>query len=183
MADDFTTLNVGAGGSTMDETGVSYPSAPTTRKRPRIVISGEARNAIATVLNTIPEQDEYGIVVRSIVGREFPGNPFFKFDQATLTPSNSEITIATYTVPANKQLFVTGFYVSGDVNAKYSFFYTTTRIMVLRTSVAKPSEAGLFNVVRPIASAGETVAVKVIHEVAGIQANFEATILGYLVDV
>lgn len=40
--DAFTTLNPGVSGDSMDETAVTYGTSPTTRKRPRVVIAGDA---------------------------------------------------------------------------------------------------------------------------------------------
>lgn len=182
MSDEFTNLNVGTGGSTMDESGVQYPSGPSIRKRPRIVLAGEGKDEIVRVMARPPQASEPGLVVRSMIAEEHPGVAFWAFSEVTQVPSDNEVTISAYTVPADKCLYVTGFYISGDVNGKFIIAKNTDRILAMRTSVAKLSEMGVFNVVRPIVAAGETIAIKVIHKADGIRANFEATILGYVVD-
>jgi hypothetical protein len=166
----------------MDETGVVFPTSPTDRKRPRVVIGGDTPESLVPVINADPAADAYGAVVRNIVGKEHPGTALWECGTVTLVPVGPESTVATYTVPANKTLYVASFYVSGDVNARFCFYYGSSQIIIVRTSVAKLSESVLFSVVRPAIPSGSTVTIKVLHGATGIQANFEATILGYLVD-
>ena len=64
MADAFTVLNPGVGGDVMDETGVSYGSAPLVRKRPRVVLTGEGVDDIVDTTDDLPTGLERGIVVR-----------------------------------------------------------------------------------------------------------------------
>jgi hypothetical protein len=65
MPDDFTTLNTGTGGDAIDEEAVTYGSAPTTRKRQRVVIGGSTQAQLVAVTNAVPST-EYGLVVRNI---------------------------------------------------------------------------------------------------------------------
>lgn len=183
MADDYTQLNAGSGGDVMDETGVTFNSVPNTRKRPRVVIAGENPADLAEVINSAPDGTEFGIIVRNLVGQEHPGSAFWQWNAATLVPSGYDTSVATYTVPANKRLFVTQWCVCGDVNAKYTFVFQSSVVAAIRTSPADLSSSFAFNVMRPIVNAGQTVVIKVNHGVSGIQANFDATILGYLIDV
>lgn len=67
MSDDYTTLNPGVSGDTMDEEGVTYIDSPTTRKRPRVVVGGSAAEELAKVTNTDPASTDYGLAVRPIV--------------------------------------------------------------------------------------------------------------------
>lgn len=64
MADGFTTLNPGSGGSSMDEEDVTYGSAPTTRKRTRVRIGGLAAADLAPVQTTQQTGVEAGLIVR-----------------------------------------------------------------------------------------------------------------------
>jgi len=64
MADAFTVLNPGVGGDVMDETGVSYGSAPLVRKRPRVVLTGEGIDDIVDAKGTLPNNEDIGLVVR-----------------------------------------------------------------------------------------------------------------------
>jgi hypothetical protein len=67
MADTYTVLNLGIGGDVMDESLVTYPDAPTTRKRERIVIAGDSEaQAIADVINESPAADAYALIVRNL---------------------------------------------------------------------------------------------------------------------
>jgi hypothetical protein len=70
MADDYTILNPGVGGDTMDEVGVTFPTAPIVRKRPKVVITGAGGTEvddIADVTTGTPPPDDYGLVVRPVV--------------------------------------------------------------------------------------------------------------------
>lgn len=64
MSDNYTILNPGAGGDVMDETGVSYATAPLVRKRPRVVITGEGIDDIVDTTNLIPSGAERGMVTK-----------------------------------------------------------------------------------------------------------------------
>jgi hypothetical protein len=48
----------------MDETGVSYGSAPLVRKRPRVVLTGEGIDDIVDAKGTLPNNEDIGLVVR-----------------------------------------------------------------------------------------------------------------------
>jgi hypothetical protein len=67
MSDDYTTLNPGVDGDAMDEEAVTYGGAPTTRKRPRVVIGGSSAEQLAAVGATEPASTDYGLVVRPVV--------------------------------------------------------------------------------------------------------------------
>lgn len=181
MADEYTTLNAGSGGSVMDETGITYPSSPTTRKRPRVVIAGENIDDIAPVSNTAPSSTDRGLVVRPVPDTTGPGEANVVNQQSvTLVPSNVETTVSQYIVPAGKSFYVTSWYFSGDVNAKYFLYINDELQVVMRTTVAQISGDSHFHVIRPSASESQTVKVTVQHAASGIQANFDATIMGYL---
>lgn len=64
MADTSTELNPGSGGDFMDEEAVAFGGAPTTRKRPRVVIGGAIAAALAAVQNILPRLADYGLTVR-----------------------------------------------------------------------------------------------------------------------
>lgn len=64
MSDNYTILNPGVGGDVMDETGVSYATAPLVRKRPRVVITGEGIDDIVDTTDLIPSGTERGLVTK-----------------------------------------------------------------------------------------------------------------------
>lgn len=64
MSDDYTILNPGVGGDVMDETAVTYDTAPLVRKRPRVVITGEGADDVVATTDTLPDNTDRGIVVR-----------------------------------------------------------------------------------------------------------------------
>lgn len=64
MSDAYTELNPGIGGDIMDETAVTYGVAPLTRKRPRVVITGEGLDDIVDTTDVTPTGLERGLVTK-----------------------------------------------------------------------------------------------------------------------
>lgn len=178
MTSEYTILNPGIGGDVMDETGVTYVASPTLRKRPRVVITGEGADEIATVHNQPPSGTEYGLITRQILSPN-PGTQVVHLGSVTLVPSGFEATVATYTVPSDGAFHFLGFVASGNVNAKYRLYVESTPLLSGMSSVAVPT----INISFPNAiisiNAGDTIRLKVTHYASGIQADFEGTIVGY----
>lgn len=183
MADDFTRLNLGAGGDAMDESGVTYASPPTTRKRARVVISGETQEELVVVKNTDCDATDYGLVVRNLPSAmPHPGEPITEFGEATLVAYDVETTIVTYTVPTDQIFYVTGFIGSGDINGRFRLYVDGSVIIQGRTTAAELNVQMNTGLVRPWASESQIVSLKVIHSQSGLTPNFDGTILGYVVD-
>ena len=69
MSNNYTTLNPGTGGDAMDEEGVAFTNAPTLRKRPRVVIGGNANDGADVVIPTTadpPASGTYALPVRQV---------------------------------------------------------------------------------------------------------------------
>lgn len=98
---------------------------------------------------------------------------------ATLVPSNTETTVASYTVPTGKTFYFIGFVGSGDVHGVYKLYVDSTAKLGGRSSVAVPTVAVNFPYAVFAALEGETVRVKATHFANSVQANFDATIIGY----
>lgn len=179
MADAYTELNPGVGGDVMDETGVTYPSSPTTRKRPRVVITGEGIDDIVPAPTTPPVGTEPGLVIRPIHS-PYPGTPVGDLGSVSLVTSDTETTITSYIVPVGSVFYFLGFLGQGDVHAVYRIYHASTAKMSGRTSVAVPTVQVSFSYAIFSAEAGETVSLKVTHSSPGILGNFEGTIMGYL---
>jgi hypothetical protein len=81
MADDYTLLNLGTGGDALDEEGVTFGSAPTTRKRARVRVAGAQAAELQEVKNAQPASNAYGAVVREVTPK-----------QGTLTDRSGTIT-------------------------------------------------------------------------------------------
>lgn len=64
MADSFTELNVGTGGSKIDEESLTVSA--TTVKRSRIQVAGSSANEITKVTNSAPSSTDYAAVIRPI---------------------------------------------------------------------------------------------------------------------
>ena len=176
MADDFTILNPGSGGDTMDESSVSYGTEPLIRKRPRIVIAGEGNGEIVPVITSNPTGSEYGIITRPVMG--YPGTSISSFNMTTLVPKDTETTIVTYTVPANKTFNFIGFVSSGNANALYKLYVTNDVVLAGRSSVADLTIQMTYAMSPIQVLEGNTILLKVIHQV-NAACDFEGTILGF----
>jgi len=182
MADDFTRLNPGNNGDAMDEAGITYGSPPTTRKRPRVVLTGEGKDEKAVVKNIDCDSSDYGLVVRNLpTAVPYPGDPVAQFNSVTLVPYDTETTIGTYTVPASTIFYLVGFIGSGDINGRYRLYINGSVVIQARTTAADLNVTLQTGIVRPIATAGQSVTLKVIHSIQGLSPNFDGTILGYAV--
>jgi hypothetical protein len=177
MADDYTILNPGAGGDVMDESLVVYPTAPTNRKRPRVVITGEGIDDIADAKASNVMGGEMGLVTRPVLPN-YPGAETNTFDDVSLVPANTETTVVTYTVPVSQTFYFLGVHTSGNANALFKVYVDGSVVLAGRTSVANLnwSQAYSFSPIKVIE--GVTISVKVIHR-ASADCDFEGTILGY----
>lgn len=177
MADDYTILNPGAGGDVMDESLVVYPTAPTNRKRPRIVITGEGIDDIAEAKLSNVVGNEMGLVTRPVLPN-YPGTETNTFGDVTLVPTNTETTVVTYTVPASQTFYFLGVHSSGNANALFKVYVDGNPILAGRTSVANLnwSQAYSFSPIK--VTEGVTISVTVLHQ-ASVACDFEGTILGY----
>jgi hypothetical protein len=177
MADDYTILNPGVGGDVMDETLVVYPSAPTNRKRPRVVITGEGIDDIVPAQIIPTDGSEFGLVTRPIVPN-YPGTEANTFGIVSLVLTGIETTVVTYTVPVGKTFYFIGLNTSGNANALYKLYVDGSVIIAGRSSVANLTLNLTYSYSPIKVVAGDTIAIKVTHQ-AGVSCDFEGTILGY----
>ena len=178
MADDYTILNPGVGGDVMDESLVVYPSAPTNRKRPRVVITGEGLDDIVPAQTTNVTGAEFGLVTRPIVPN-YPGDQANTFGLVTLVPTSSETTVVTYTVPSSKTFYFIGFTASGNANALFKLYVDGSPILAGRSSVANLTLNNVYSYSPISVDEGLTITLKVTHQ-ASVGCDFEGTILGYI---
>lgn len=177
----FTELNVGGGGSVMDESGIVYsvPGEPTDRRRSRIVISGENLNDITEIKNSQITGVEYGLVTRNI--------PFCPTDSQIIYNTVSSVAastltvITTYTVPAGDTLFFRGFSGTGNVPAIYRIYVNGTAKLSLRTTSAFPNASLLYDSPVMQVAAASIITLEAIHYSTGVSADFEGSIIGFLV--
>jgi hypothetical protein len=177
MTDDYTILNPGFGGDVMDETLIVYPTSPTNRKRPRVVLTGEGIDDIVPAQTSPTDGTEFGLVTRPVVP-SYPGLEANIFGLVTLVPSNVETTVVSYAVPVSKTFYFIGLNASGNANALYVLYVDGSSTLAGRTSVANLT-LSLNYAYSPIkVSAGDTISIKVTHY-ANTSCDFEGTILGY----
>lgn len=177
MADDYTILNPGVGGDVMDESLVVYPSAPTNRKRPRVVVTGEGLDDIVASSLTNVTGSECGLVTRPVVPN-YPGTQNNTFDTAVAVPTNTETTVVSYTTGASESFYFVGLVSSGNTNALYKLYVDGTPYLAGRTSVANLTLSLSYSFSPLKVDASTTIEIKVLHK-AGVNCDFEATILGY----
>ncbi len=107
-----------------------------------------------------------------------PGStPANTYAEVTLVPPSSLTTVASYTVPAGKSFYIQGFVAGGTANAWFKLQINGVTVMSARSTTAQQTVTPSFLTSCPVASAGQTVTIKVIHEESS-NADFEGTILG-----
>ena len=179
MSNQFTELNPGSGGSIMDETGVTYPTAPTVRRRTRIVLAGDGLNELVQVKNTDLNGDEYGLIVRSLP--TCPTNSILSYNQDAAVSDNTETTLTSYTVPAGTTFYFTGVVAQGDLPARFRIYIDSNIQLSYRTVSSNPAFQQTFSLPPFTAAAGSVIYLKVTHFISGVSGDFEGTILGYTI--
>jgi PKD repeat protein len=178
MTDDYTILNPGFGGDVMDETLIVYPTSPTNRKRPRVVLTGEGIDDIVPAQTSPTNGTEFGLVTRPVVP-SYPGIEANLYADVSMVPSGIETTIVTYTVPVDKTFYFIGLNASGNANGLYKLYVDGTSTLAGRTSVANLTLSINYAYSPVKVEAGDTIAIKVTHY-ASVACEFEGTILGYI---
>ena len=184
----FTELNLGSGGSIMDETKIDFPigPGPTTqlRHRARTVIAGENPEDITTVTNTNIQGCEYGLVTRNI---PYVSNLNPVFSSITNVIINST-TLVSYVVPADNIFNFTGFNVSGDLPALYQVItydlaISPSTILSVRTNPSNLNHNIQFTT--PILQLPAGYQIKIVCSLLSSfggnppAANYEGTLLGF----
>lgn len=175
----FTELNVGSGGSFMDETGVTYPTSPLVRRRTRIVLAGDAIDELVQVKNTNLDGTEYGLVVRSLPA--FPTNSVLIYNQDAAVVDNVETTVASYTVPSGTIFYFTGVVAQGDLPARFRVYVDGNPQLSYRTVSSNPAFQQSFSMPPFTVAAASIISLKVTHFISGVTGDFEGTILGYTI--
>ena len=184
----FTELNLGSGGSIMDETKVDFPIGPgpitQLRHRARTVLAGENPEDITSVINDHVEGCEYGLVTRNI---PYVSNLTPVFGSITNLIINSTVLVS-YTVPTNNIFNLTGFNVSGDLPAlyqviSYDLSSAPTTLFSVRTNPSNLNHNIQFTI--PVLRLAAGYQLKIICSLLSTfggnppAANYEGTILGY----
>lgn len=184
MSHDYTQLNAGCDGDFLDESGITYPTDPTLRKRSRVVISGDVdKDELAGVVNVQPSSNDYGLVTRPIpFATPHPGIPIINYYAVDSVPDNVETVIGIYTVPVGYKFYLANALASGDINARYKLYLNDVLTLQGRTTAAYLNiEMGLGTTVRPSITTGQQVKLSLIHCLVGQLPNFNGTIVGYIV--
>jgi hypothetical protein len=99
------------------------------------------------------------------------------YGEVTSVPSFATTTIVSQVVAVPKTS-VKGFFASGTVNALFKLQVNGVTFLSGRSTVSQQTVKEKTQKSSITANAGDTVALTVIHEVSGVLANFEGTILG-----
>lgn len=179
MSNQYTELNPGYGGSVMDETGITYATAPVLRRRTRLIVAGEGIDDICQVKNTNLNGSEYGLVVRPLPTT--PSNSILEFNTNNSIADSVETILVSYTVPAGKTFYFTGLVTQGDVPAVYRVYIGGSCKMSFRSTSSNPCITQSFHMPAFSASASSVITIKVTHYISGVTGGFEGTLLGYIV--
>lgn len=184
----FTELNLGSGGSIMDESKIDFPigPGPTTqlRHRARTVLAGENPDDITSVINDHGQGCEYGLVTRNI---PYVSNLTPVFGSITNVVINASVLVS-YVVPSDTIFNFTGFNVSGDLPAlyqviSYDLSSTPTTLFSVRTNASNLNHNIQFTI--PVLKLTTGYQLKIICTLLSSfggnppAANYEGTMLGF----
>lgn len=111
-----------------------------------------------------------------------PGaTPVPTYDEVLAVPANSLTTVTFYTVPAGKTYYAQGFVAGGTANAWFKLDINGNVVLSARSTTAQQTVTPSFLGATPLALAGETVTLKVIHSAIGVTPDFEGSILGVII--
>lgn len=106
--------------------------------------------------------------------------PYKEYNSLTGT-FNTEATIISYTVPANKTLIITGINWGGEADGKFVLYIDTSEILVFRNSAANRTQFLTIGDNNFTATTGQTVELKVTNcSHRQNSATYEATLIGGL---
>jgi hypothetical protein len=105
--------------------------------------------------------------------------PVLAYSEVTLVPSFGTTTVVSYFVTAPK-VSILGFIGSGTVNAWFKLQVNGVTQLSGRSTVSEQTIEETTDDSGIIATAGQTVTLTAIHEVSGVLADFEGTILGVM---
>lgn len=176
MSDAYTQLNQGMGGDVMDEAGIQFPDGPSLRKRPRVVITGETKDAIAEVTQASPTGDEYALLTRVVPAPT--AEQVVQYGTVSLVSATSETTICSYTVPTGKRFYFLGVHGSGQASARFRVYTDSSPILTARSTAAAPNVMIAFSTPAFSIAEGTTIYLKVTHFEDGILPEFDGTIIG-----
>ena len=181
MSNKYTELNLGAGGSVMDESGLVYavPGEPTDRRRARIILAGDNINDITQIKNIQVSGNEYGLITRNIPF--CPATSNIIYDTVSTVAANNLTVITTYTVPSGKTFYFKGFAGTGDVPAIYRIYVDGSPQMVVRTTAASPNASLIYDTPVFQVATATIITLEVIHYTAGVNGDFEGSIIGFLI--
>ena len=184
----FTELNLGSGGSIMDETKIDFPigPGPTTelRHRARTVLAGENPEDITSVINDHAQGCEYALVTRNI---PYVSNLNPIYGSITNVIINQTVVVS-YVVPSDTIFNFTGFNVSGDLPAlfqvkSYDLASSPTTIFSIRTNPSNLNHNIQLTVPALRLPAGYQLKIigTLLSSYGGNPpaANYEATLLGF----
>ncbi len=177
----FTQLNIGVDGNIMDETGITYPTGPPDRRRARIIIAGDDIDKLSEVTNLQLSGTEYALAVRPI--ESWQGGMLFEFGYSTISKTDPETELVTYTVAPSTTFYLTGLNLSADGVGLFKVYIdngvTNSQALQFRNNVTNYNI--MVNNAMPMleVTAGSTITVTGKNTTTPTNATFEATLMGY----
>jgi len=111
-----------------------------------------------------------------------PGaEPVPTYDEVLAVAANVLTSITSYVVPVGKDFYAQGFVAGGTANAWFKLDVDGTVILSARSTTAQQTVTPSFLGATPLAVAGQTVTLRVIHNTVGITPDFEGSILGVII--
>jgi hypothetical protein len=106
------------------------------------------------------------------------GAAVWQYDEVTLVPPNVETAISTYIVPSGVTFYLVGFVASGDCTAIFKLYIGSNVVFAGRNTPANLTvEVSALQVLQT-ATTGNSVSLTVLQTTAGVNGNFEGTIIG-----
>lgn len=140
-----------------------------------ISISGISLTPQVSIIQSIP----LDVNITGVPGSG--STPVSTYAEIIAVPVNSLTAITSFVVPLGFSFYIQGFIAGGTVNAWFKLSINGTNILSGRSTTAKQTIQPSFMGANPMASAGDLVALSVIHQVVGVTPDFEGAILGVLV--
>lgn len=131
-----------------------------------------------TRVNVVAVGSQNAVLIKDV--SEYQKQKINNFGSSNVGPG-ATATLATYTVPTNKQFTYTGGIVGGTAEGEFTFDINTITLALVRNSGSNPTIQVQF-LEPPDASAGSIIDLKVTNN-SNKTRSFESTLSGYIIDV
>lgn len=178
MTNEFTVLNIGVGGSVMDETGIVYSGALyEDRRRARVVIAGDDIDKLADIRNIGVTGNEYAMTTRNIPA--WYQTLTYSYGNANISKNDAETEVLNYTVPSGQTFFFTGLNCSADTVGVFRSYIDGNQFTQLRNNITNLNATMNSAIPLVSASANSVFSVKAENLSTLSSDTFEVSIFGF----